>query len=116
MGKLGDGISIQIPKHFLRDASEPVLTKYGVAIEDWLKGGSFGAVPLVLAMTMLQQAITVLRDPYTQFLKEFFKLQRERGFVVISLTHCQGFSDYCNGDTGLKAGRTKKLLENYESI
>ncbi|NQY38024.1 MAG: site-specific integrase [Alteromonadaceae bacterium] len=75
-GELSDGICFDFPKHFLKISVEMKLKSYDVSYHDWVKGDSWTSIPLPVAMTLLHDAILVLKDKKTLFLRDYFEHQR----------------------------------------
>lgn len=89
-GKINDGIRVTFPKQFLEFSISVELENHNMTFALWSKGGSWGTVPIPIAMLMLSESIDVLRDDMTTALFKYFELQRsDKAVPVKSL-----FSDY----------------------
>lgn len=75
-GKVADGIGFDFPKNFMQKCIEDDLKNYGMTYHNFIQGGGWHSVPLPIAMSLLHEAIEVIKAPKTQFLLEYFKFQR----------------------------------------
>lgn len=76
-GKTDDGLLLPIPKDFLRTSIETQLEELSLSYDLWLNGEGWNAIPLPIAMTMLHEAISILRSKKAIFLRDYFSSQRK---------------------------------------
>lgn len=71
-----DGISFDFPKKFLKRCLKNKLKEFDLTYHEWVTGNPWESVPLPVAMSLLGDAISTIRDPKSKFLIDFFKYMR----------------------------------------
>ncbi|MCL1140259.1 hypothetical protein [Shewanella pneumatophori] len=82
--EISDGLSFNLStaQKVIRSAVKEEIPKFGLLVEEWIKGGSFTALDAVLAATMSAYALSILNHPKTKFLQDFYQVQRQTGEVI----------------------------------
>lgn len=71
-GKLVDGVVHRMTAAFKKSTMEPLLKQLEVEYAVWLKGGSYGSIPMTCASLMLAEAITQIESDEAKIAAIFF--------------------------------------------
>tara|TARA_R110002033_G_scaffold135713_2_gene175235 strand:- start:2979 stop:5081 length:2103 start_codon:yes stop_codon:yes gene_type:complete len=79
LAEISDGLTMKLPtvKKVCKRALRGSVQKHGLIYEEWEKGKSYKALDAVLAATMTAYAISIINSPKTDFLCDFYQVQRE---------------------------------------
>lgn len=72
-----DGLRVEVSKRFSESLLEPYLSKSGMSLGAWLKGGSLGSIPIENGMVVLASAIQLLESPHANAARAYFKFIRD---------------------------------------
>lgn len=77
-GKIPDGLIENLPNDFIENIAEKEFKNRGgwEEFEEWLEDGSFAHIPIELSITLLSQAIEIIRSERTNALISYFKAQK----------------------------------------
>lgn len=113
LGKISQGITIELPKHFLETSLKDILKSNNISFDSWKRGGSYEAIPFPIVMTLLSESIDIIRSPKTKILEAYFKHQRTSLKVSpSSIFHRNNFNAHCIG----KLSKFKSSRDRYESL
>lgn len=76
-GALSDGFLFDMPGNFIEYFYKDFVESMGVDYPIWNKGGSYGGVPVSLAMYILAYSLQVLRSDKTKIAKKYFSYVRK---------------------------------------
>jgi integrase len=110
-GMLVDGLGFDFPKRYLQTSLEVKLESYKLSYDDWSKSDGWESIPLPIAMGLLHDAITLLRDKRTLFLRDYFKFQRSSLSISWHQIEIGTFNKYCKG-----VGPRRNRLNIFERV
>ena len=76
-GKLSDGFLFDLPHHFADYFYKDFIEGFGIDYAVWYKGGSYGGIPVALAMFILAYALDVIRSDKTKIVLKYFEYLRD---------------------------------------
>lgn len=117
--KLSGTYQYQLPSNIMESACREIVEKKGVIYSEWLKGGSFGTVPMEIASLLLADAINTIRSDKAKQLSVYFEHQRtDMKIVRIDCTlFKKSFSELAaSGATKNYKYRYQKLQTELEKI
>ena len=115
-GLLSDGIAFDFPKSFLKTSLKTKLKSYGFSYDEWYKGQGWSSIPLTIAMAFLHDAIAILQDKKTIFLKDYFKYQRGTHSYSVNQIFKGNFDRYLKGEWVVVNTFTKTQLDGLKDI
>ncbi|MEP7706524.1 hypothetical protein [Paraglaciecola sp. 25GB23A] len=71
-----DGFVYPISEHLRRDIAEPLLKPHSISYEDWVTNESYKCIPIEIGLTLLLEAIDVIRSRDTRILLAIFNAYR----------------------------------------
>ncbi|WP_426215185.1 hypothetical protein [Pseudomonas sp. DWRC2-2] len=83
-GKLVDGVVYRMTGPFKKSTMEPLLHELEVDYATWIKGGSYGSIPMTCASLMLAEAISQIESDEAKMAAIFFTQWREQKTKVTS--------------------------------
>ncbi|CAE6899437.1 hypothetical protein ACOMICROBIO_NCLOACGD_01412 [Vibrio sp. B1ASS3] len=72
-----DGLRIVVNRQFTDALLEPYLKKSNTSLVAWLKGGTFGTIPIENGMVVLAHAVSLLQSKRASAARAFFNFMRE---------------------------------------
>lgn len=76
-GDISDGPDYRLTNLQIENVLTPELRAFGIEMDDWKAGGSFGSVPFVVAHLLLADALDTLRSLRTMELLTYFSTVRD---------------------------------------
>lgn len=73
---ISDGLRIEVSKQFFESILEPYIKNSGTTLAAWLKGGSFGTIPIENGMVVLADAIELIESKRANAVRAYFKFIR----------------------------------------
>jgi len=83
-GKLVDGVTHRMTIKFKKSTMEPLLKELDVDYATWIKGGSYGSIPMTCASLMLAEAISQMESDEARIAAIFFRKWRDKKTKVNS--------------------------------
>lgn len=75
-GSIMDGLRVVVDKRLTEAILEPYIKKTGSTLAAWLKGGSFGSIPIENGMVVLAHAVDLLQSKRAKAARVFYNFMR----------------------------------------
>ncbi|MDQ2194487.1 MULTISPECIES: hypothetical protein [unclassified Vibrio] len=72
-----DGLRVVVTRQFTGAILEPYLKQSGTTLATWLKGGTFGTIPIENGMVVLAHALNLLKSKRANAARAFYNFMRE---------------------------------------
>lgn len=119
-GKIHDGLTLNIPSDFVLQVAESEFESRGMLdkLADWIEGGSFAHIPIEVSITLLSEAIAVIRSPITNALIAYFKAQKSSVSLTIEPHIYEGYGSVplIESLSYTKGGNTRKNYESWKAV
>lgn len=109
-----DGFQFPVHRNRVFSNAQTLILETGDDYADWLEGGTWGRVPLEVAMLLLQHCISIIRSPETALLLTMYKIAREHESAPYPVSMAKVLSEHLS--FRVKNGAFKHELQSHPRI